>query len=110
LYHAEFTLPALASGSAYLLSLGKVYFTAEVKLNGQPLPVFLAAPYRADVTGLLRQGQNMLDVTVTPALRNRYVGFANKGDAHYKQFKKKDNTVLPAGLVGPVEVWQIKSQ
>ncbi len=109
-YHAQFTLPALAAGSAYLLSLGKVYFTAEVKLNGQPLPVFLAAPYRADVTSLLKPGQNTLDVTVTPALRNRYVGFANQGDAHYKQFKKKDNTVLPSGLVGPVEVWQIKSQ
>jgi hypothetical protein len=109
-YHAEFTLPALASGTPYVLSLGKVFFTAEVKINGQPLPAFLAAPYRADVTNLLKQGPNTLQVTVTPALRNRFVGFANKKDAHYKQFKNKDYSVLPAGLVGPVEIWQLKTE
>jgi len=107
-YRAEFNLPALASGSVYLLDLGKVYFTADVMLNGQSLPALLAAPYRADVTNLLKQGQNTLEVTVTPALRNRFVGRAIKGDSRYKQFKR-DNTILPAGLVGPVEVWQIKS-
>ena len=109
-YRGEFNLPELAAGSDYVLSLGKVYFTAEVKLNGQPLPAFLAAPYRADVTAVLKQGKNTLEIAVTPALRNRYVGMANKGDTHYKQFKNKDYSVLPAGLVGPVEVWRIKGQ
>ena len=56
------------------LSIGMVFFTAEVRLNGQPLPKFLAAHSRADVTGMLREGQNSLEVVVTQALRNRFVG------------------------------------
>jgi hypothetical protein len=56
------------------LSIGMVFFTAEVRLNGQPLPKFLAAQSRGDVTGMLREGQNSLEVVVTLALRNRFVG------------------------------------
>ena len=92
------------------LSVGMVFFTAEVKLNGQPLPKFLAAHYRTGVIATLREGQNSLEIVVTPALRNRFMRMANKGDPHYEQFKRKDDSILPPGLLRPAEVWQIRNQ
>ena len=92
---------------SYLLDLGKVYFTAAVSVNGQPAGKVVAAPYRLDLTGKVKPGRNTVEVTVTPGLRNRLIGRGNAGDKEYSGYKGQDDTLLPAGLVGPVEVWRI---
>ncbi len=107
-YRARFTPAGLDANSSYLLDLGKVYFTAAVTVNGQPLPALLAAPYRADIGRFLKPGENSIEITVTPALRNRLLGKGDSGDKAYSQFKGKADTLLPAGLAGPVEVWRVK--
>ena len=91
-----------------MLDLGKVFFTAAVTVNGQSLPALLAAPYRVDIGRLLKAGENSIEITVTPALRNRLLGKGDSGDKAYSQFKGKADTLLPAGLAGPVEVWRVK--
>ncbi|MEQ4209915.1 hypothetical protein [Actinopolymorpha sp. B9G3] len=50
-------------GSA-VLDLGAVRGTAEVVVNGQPAGVRIWSPYRFDLSGLLRNGANEVEVTV----------------------------------------------
>jgi hypothetical protein len=107
-YSARFKLDERDGQSLYFLDLGKVYFTAAVKVNGQDAPPLPYAPYRANITDYLKAGDNEVEVTITPALRNRLIGKANRGDSAYRQFKGKESSLMPAGLLGPVEVWQVK--
>ena len=69
------------------LDLGEVRETAEVTVNGRPAGVRLWGPFRFDLTGLVREGENTLEVLVTntPA-------------------PKMDGVSLPFGLTGPVTV------
>ena len=101
-YTTTFTAPPLAAGKRYFLDLGQVYFTAEVRLNGQPAGKLLWAPYQLDITSLLKPGANTLEVRVTPTRRNEFVAEGMRGNPAYKQFKGARNSLLPAGLVGPV--------
>lgn len=64
----------LKSSQRALLDLGRVAVIAEVSLNGQPAGRFWKPPFRADVTGLLRRGQNRIEVQVTNLWLNRLIG------------------------------------
>jgi hypothetical protein len=56
------------------LNLGKVAVMAEVKLNGQDLGILWKEPYRVDVTGVLRPGDNELEIKVVNLWINRLIG------------------------------------
>jgi len=53
------------------VALGKWNGTiAEVKVNGESAAIIAFPPYRGDITGLLKQGVNNIEVTVTGSLKN----------------------------------------
>ena len=53
------------------VSLGKWNGTiAEVTVNGHPGPLIAFPPYVADITGLIRQGRNKIDIKVIGSLKN----------------------------------------
>jgi hypothetical protein len=111
IYSAVFALDAsyFASGLHVELDLGRVHDAAEVEINGTRLRALLVVPYTIDVTDYLREGQNLISVTVTPVLRNRLVGYGNCGVRECKQFKGR--ALSPAGLLGPVRLipaWRIR--
>ena len=56
------------------LDLGKVQVMARVKLNGKDLGVLWKPPYRVDVTGALRAGDNTLEIGVANLWINRMIG------------------------------------
>jgi hypothetical protein len=56
------------------LDLGEVRVMATVKLNGQDLGVLWKPPYRVDVTGALKAGDNELEIGVTNLWINRMIG------------------------------------
>lgn len=60
------------SGKA-LLKLEHLGETAEVYVNGKLADVIIKHPYRVDITGLLRQGENRIEITVTNLLINRMI-------------------------------------
>lgn len=132
-YTTTFHVPAamLSGGRAVSLDLGRVKNFAEVRVNGRSTGVLWKEPFRLDVTGLLKPGQNTLSVRVTNLWPNRLIGDAQhpeevewSGDAIGKwpdwvwkgaprpptprltfttwRFYRKDSPLLGSGLLGPV--------
>jgi hypothetical protein len=104
------------------LELGAAKHIAQVRLNGQTLGVVWTAPWRVDLTGLVKPGRNELEIDVTNVWVNRLIGDAGlpeekrltktharrpPGDtsrlAHLKGYKA-DDPLLPSGLLGPVRL------
>lgn len=56
------------------LDLGEVQVMAHATLNGQDLGVLWKPPYRIEVTGLVAQGENTLEVAVANLWINRMIG------------------------------------
>ena len=53
------------------LDLGEVYETAEVLVNGKSAGVRLTAPYCFDLTDIVREGENHLEIRVVNTLVHR---------------------------------------
>jgi hypothetical protein len=86
----------LTKGTKLVLDLGQVHDIATVTINGRSLPTMFSAPFRVDVTGLVRAGKNDLSVAVANVPQN---GVINPKDPAYKKFKP-----VPAGWTGPVRL------
>jgi hypothetical protein len=106
IYTSSFEWNNSNTSSYFYLDLGKVYFTAEVIINGKPAGKRIFAPYLLNITSLLQKGPNYIEVHVTTGQLNGFIGKAKNGDSKYKQFKGKEDQVMSAGLVGPVVIRQ----
>lgn len=73
------------------IHLGTAYETAEVFVNGVSAGVRICAPYRFDLSGLLKQGSNVLRIEVTNTLGTQI----RSGIDHYLPIE-------PFGVEGPV--------
>ena len=99
----------LAQGAHLWLDLGDVRDVAEVKVNGANLGILWKTPFRVDVTGEIRPGENRIEIKVTNLWVNRMIGdqqpwalkkYAFAGFTPYKA----DSPLLPSGLLGPVRL------
>jgi hypothetical protein len=104
-YRTSVKIDDLKTDTRMILDLGWLYGAAEVSVNGQNADTLLIPSFRLDVTNYLQPGKNIIEVKVIPALRNRFIGFSNSNEKRYKQFKGKDDSMLPTGLIGPVQLW-----
>ncbi len=113
-YRNTFQLPITRKGNdaRYILNLGQVGNLAEVSVNGQPLGTLWKEPYRIDISQALKAGKNELEVHVVNTWANRIIGDMQP-DCQQKYtytpdvFYRADSPLLPGGLLGPVEVWQV---
>jgi hypothetical protein len=108
-YSKKFTAnPAwLQPGRRIALDLGGVQIMARVKLNGQDLGILWKPPFRVEVTGLLKQGDNDLEIDVVNLWPNRMIGDASlPADQRFTWSTwepfKKETPLLTSGLLGPV--------
>jgi hypothetical protein len=106
-YRTRFELPEIHPASRYALDLGAVSATAEVRVNGADVGNVIYAPYLLDVTERLKSGSNELEIRVTAPALNSLLERAEQGDPHYKQFEGRQDTALPAGLIGPVRLREV---
>jgi alpha-L-rhamnosidase len=89
------------------LDFGNVKNLARVKLNGQDLGVVWCAPWRLDVTGIVRAGTNQIEIEVANLWPNRLIGDADLPRGRqltwttYNPYKVS-SPLLPSGLIGPV--------
>ncbi len=111
-YQATFTFPfdpieydiPTPERRAFYLDLGEVHGAAMVSVNGAGIVPVPAEPFRLDVTSQVMAGANTVTVMLVPPLRNRLVGKAVNKDPTAAQFDKKQDTIVAAGLVGPVAI------
>jgi len=95
------------AGRAIYLDLGDLESLANVTLNGQYVGCLWSAPYRADVSGILKPGANQLQIKVTDTWVNRLIGDdglpSNQRIASTtQQFYSPTDPLIPSGLFGPV--------
>jgi len=101
---------AVDAGKRYWLDLGDVKDTgiASVHLNGDDLGVLWTKPFRVEITGLLKSGQNELVIKVINSWRNRLVGDSSlPEDDRLTQTNIRTNPgwqLLESGLLGPVQI------
>ena len=104
----------LASGRGVYLDLGDVRELAEVFVNGKTAGVLWKAPFRADITSLVKPGANELKIEVMNMWINRLVGDQDlpaekrftRTNITFDGYRGKPGTwqVQPAGLLGPVRL------
>jgi hypothetical protein len=92
-YRTNFTLTEDDAKAHVTLDLGRVVATAEVHINGRRVGVRVAPPWRFDVTGLMKPGNNRLEVLVYSTLAN-----------HYQTIPSRYRGNPEAGLFGPVRL------
>ena len=73
-YTNSFTFGKAARGVRYYLDLGQVRNLAVVRINGQEAGTLWTPPFRADITDLLREGRNSVEIEVTNLWVNRMIG------------------------------------
>jgi hypothetical protein len=72
-YSSTFNVDAIPEEGEVYMNLGNVSVMAEVKLNGKDVGGVWMAPYRLNVAGLLKQGENTLEIEVANLWRNRMI-------------------------------------
>jgi hypothetical protein len=102
----------LKEGTQLCLDLGDVKNLAEVVLNGKSLGIIWKTPFRINITGALKQGENKLDIKVTNLWVNRLIGdqqsgVTNKFTYTTMPFYRADSPLKPSGLMGPVRLISI---
>jgi hypothetical protein len=96
-------------GSSLWLDLGDVKNLAEVIVNGQSAGTVWKTPFRTDITSLLKQGENKIDIKVTNLWVNRLIGDQQPGVKDKityttMPFYQANSPLKPSGLMGPVQI------
>jgi hypothetical protein len=100
--------PAMRDQTLYL-DLGDVRELAEVKVNGKSCGIVWTPPFRADITGAVKPGENKLEIEVVNFWPNRIIGDANlPPDQHLTKTNirnlKANTALMESGLLGPVRI------
>lgn len=113
-YRKSFVIDALDNDhSRYVLNLGQVGDLAQVTLNGKDMGTLWHSPFRTDITGALKKGENHLVIKVANLWVNRLIGDAqpdvvNKITYTTMPTYRADAELRPSGLIGPVTIEQRK--
>ncbi|HPT30794.1 MAG TPA: glycosyl hydrolase, partial [Prolixibacteraceae bacterium] len=134
-YSKSFQFGKKERNKRYYLDLGEIHDIAGVTLNGKEQGIVWCAPWRIEISGALKKGENELKIEVANRWINRLLGdrlppdvgvrkvrFENgmlggkefttgrytfTPDAAMRSFKFTEP--LPSGLLGPVTVQEIKN-
>lgn len=124
-YTLQFPKPE-GSGDGWVLDLGAVHESAQVRLNGRLLSTLIGPAYQITVGQELFQENNTLEIEVSNLMANRIIGL-EKNDVFWKKFynvnfpaRRSENrnenglfdasnwSPLPSGLLGPVTLTRME--
>jgi len=98
-----------------LLDLGEISEVAEVWLNGKSLGITWAKPFKFDITGSVKNGENILAIEVANTWCNRITGDAIMGEKYSSTNITRVGTMTwdkvplnPSGLLGPVSIQRVE--
>lgn len=110
-YKKTLNVPAewIKPGTEIWLDLGNVKDLAEVVINGKSKGIVWKKPYRVNLTDDIVVGNNALEVLVTNVWINRIIGDKQPGISKKYTFTigspyQVNSELVPAGLIGPVEL------
>ena len=131
IYKQTFNLEEIITNKRrFYLDVGVVKNLARIKLNGKDVGVVWTAPWKVDITAVLKQKGNQLEIEVANLWPNRLIGdeqlpddgiqvdqwpdWLVKGQSRtsgrftFTTFKhyQKDSPLLTSGLIGPVNIQQ----
>jgi hypothetical protein len=114
-YSASFRLTAEQyRNKRVYLDLGEMYNLAEVYINGQSAGVWWQPPFSQDITDLLNDGDNRIELNVVNLWTNRLIG--DQLLPEEKRFTKtnirkftKEHPLRPSGLAGPTMIKMYKT-
>ncbi len=115
-YTKTFNAPAdWLAGKEVWLDLGQVKNLAEVVLNGRYLGTVWKVPYRLNMTGVLKEGENSLEIRVANLWVNRIIGDLQPGVTDPVSFAaqhsyRADSPLQPSGLLGPLTIVKVTEQ
>jgi hypothetical protein len=93
--------PELPDAARVFLDLGGVHKLARVKLNDEDLGIVWTPPYRVEVTGKLKPGNNELEVIVVNTWVNRLIGDQQPGNKNVRTLQWENGMLAgqpqPAG-------------
>jgi hypothetical protein len=92
-----------------ILELDSVYNIATVKINGITCGTLWTAPFSLDISGVIKSGENKIEIEVTNTWHNRLIGDnllppENKITWTTAPFRLRGKPLLPAGLMGDIKL------
>lgn len=112
-YQTSFKAGQMNKGEKIYIDFGMVSVMGKVKLNGVDLGSVWTAPYRVDVSSVIKNGENKLEVEVVNTWVNRMIG-DSKLPVDQRKTWSNVNTFTPesqyqqSGLIGPVTLQSVK--
>jgi hypothetical protein len=114
-YRTGIHLPANFNSSLPTrIDLGEVKESAEVVVNGKSIGIAFMPPYQIQVRGLLRPGENQLEIRVANLWNNHLLAMPKNPSTVPAPgygitdvlYGPRDRKPLASGLLGPVQIFQ----
>ena len=105
-YATTLSLPEIPQGDLYL-NLNNVGVMAKVKINGQYAGGVWTPPYRVNVSDLMKQGDNQVEIEVVTTWQNRLIGDSMLPEEERTTWipcnnRSEKDALQKSGLIGPV--------
>ncbi|MDR0700115.1 MAG: glycoside hydrolase family 2 [Tannerella sp.] len=113
-FNYQITPKSSEGDSKVFVEFENVADMAKVKINGQYAGGCWTAPYRVNISGLLKKGENLIEVEVVNKWGNRLIGdsflpFEQRKVRSYSTQWKPDMPLQPSGLIGQVKIVEYRN-
>jgi len=112
-YRNSFRYGKPEPGETICMNLGRVGVMAEVRINGQMAGGVWSSPWRVDITDLIRDGENEVEISVVNNWVNRLIGDSRLPEKERQTWInvneiRPDDALQPSGLLGEVTVTRVR--
>jgi hypothetical protein len=102
-----------AGGERIYLDLGNVKNMAQIKINGKAAGALWTAPWKIDITDLVSERSNSVEVEVVNLWVNRMIGDSKLPEGKRptwlaNNYFTPNDPLQPSGLLGPVTIKRVK--
>lgn len=113
IYNCKYNLEKLPAGKNVIIDIGAVTAMAKVTVNGKYAGGVWTAPYKLNISNLVKEGANDIKIEVVNTWMNRLIGDSKLPEEKrltwcpYNTYTP-DSPLQPSGLFGPVRIISIQ--
>jgi hypothetical protein len=109
-YKSLFNLDKYDPERKLYVDIGQVNGMAKVKINSKNAGGIWTAPWKVDISTLVKEGENIIEVEIVNTWVNRLIGDSKLPQKERKTWcfvdpYKPDSPLIPSGLLGPVKIF-----